>query len=160
VVSAGGTAVDLSAEREYTRVVAGQAPAPTTVMSEAEVQRLYGDVLSTLPPSAEHFTLYFQFESDELTPESRALFAVILESATRRPVPEVAVIGHTDTTGTPAGNFELGLKRAQTVRSLLVAQGLDPALIEVTSHGEGDLLVQTADQVLEPRNRRVEITIR
>jgi hypothetical protein len=30
----------------------------------------------------------------------------------------------------------------------------------VTSHGEGDLLVKTRDNTPEPRNRRVEITVR
>ena len=77
-----------------------------------------------------------------------------------RPVPEVVVIGHTDTTGTPASNFELGLKRATMVRALLVEAGLDAASIEVTSHGEAVLLVKTPDETYEPRNRRVEITIR
>ena len=70
------------------------------------------------------------------------------------------VIGHTDTTGAGLSNVELGLKRANSVRNLLVEARLNPALIEVTSHGEADLLVPTGDDVAEPRNRRVEITIR
>ena len=77
-----------------------------------------------------------------------------------RPVPDVLVIGHTDTTGSPASNFELGLKRATTVRNILVEAGLDPAFIELISHGEEELLVPTADEVAEPRNRRVEIAVR
>jgi outer membrane protein OmpA-like peptidoglycan-associated protein len=32
--------------------------------------------------------------------------------------------------------------------------------VAVESHGEGALLVRTADGVFEPRNRRVEITVR
>jgi outer membrane protein OmpA-like peptidoglycan-associated protein len=72
----------------------------------------------------------------------------------------VAVIGHTDTTGSAAGNFALGLKRAQMIQNLLVNEGLDASLIEVTSLGESDPLVRTADEVLEPRNRRVEISVR
>ena len=70
------------------------------------------------------------------------------------------MIGHTDTTGAPASNFELGLKRAATVRNILVEAGLDPAFIELISHGEEELLVPTADDVAEPRNRRVEIAVR
>jgi outer membrane protein OmpA-like peptidoglycan-associated protein len=160
IVSTPSGTVDLGAAREYTQVANAKAPAPVVVMSEAEVARQFGDVLSTLPPPAEHFTLNFRFESDELTPESKALVGPILAAVRNRPVPEVAVIGHTDTTGTPEGNFTLGLKRAQMVRGLLVAEGLTPTLVVATSHGEGDLLVPTADGVLEPRNRRVEITIR
>ena len=46
------------------------------------------------------------------------------------------------------------------VRTLLIDAGLDQAAIEVTSHGEAALLVTTPDETYEPRNRRVEITIR
>ena len=38
--------------------------------------------------------------------------------------------------------------------------GLDAKLIEIESHGERDLLRKTPDNTAEPRNRRVEITIR
>jgi outer membrane protein OmpA-like peptidoglycan-associated protein len=160
IVSNPSGTMDLDAPRASTRVSANQAPSEVAVMSESEVRRLFGNVLSALPPAAQHFTLHFRFESDELTDESRALFVQILQAVRKRPVPEVAVIGHTDTTGTLPSNFELGFKRAQMVRNLLVGAGLNAALIEVISHGEGDLLVPTADEVLEPQNRRVEITIR
>ncbi len=129
-------------------------------MSEADVNRLFGGVISTLPPAPEHFTLHFRFESDELTEESRIVLQRILDAVRKRPASEVAVIGHTDAAGTPANNFALGLKRAQMIYKLLAGEGLDTSLIEVTSHGEGDPLVRTADGVLEPRNRRVEISIR
>jgi outer membrane protein OmpA-like peptidoglycan-associated protein len=46
------------------------------------------------------------------------------------------------------------------VRNLLVEAGLAASAIEVTSHGEADLLVQTANDTPEPRNRRVEIAVR
>ena len=117
-------------------------------------------LLSSLPPAPQHFIVYFRFESDELTDESRALVPDILQAVKDRPVPDVVVIGHTDTTGTPPSNLELGLKRATMVRALLVDAGLDPTSVEVASHGEADLLVQTADDIFEPRNRRVEITVR
>jgi outer membrane protein OmpA-like peptidoglycan-associated protein len=124
------------------------------------VQRVFGSALAALPPPARHFTLYFRFESDELTDESRALVPEILSTVKQRSDPEVAVIGHTDTMGTPRTNVELGLKRAATVLDLLVAAGLDQSTVEAISHGEGNLLIQTADETPEPRNRRVEITVR
>jgi outer membrane protein OmpA-like peptidoglycan-associated protein len=160
VVSNPAGSVDLAAERASTVVSANQAPGPVTVMTEVEAQRLFGDVLATLPAAAQHFILYFRFESEELTEESRALLPQILQAVRDRPFPDVAVIGHTDTTGTKAGNFELALRRAVSIRVRLVDAGVAPALIEVTSHGESDLLVKTADEVPEPRNRRVEITVR
>jgi outer membrane protein OmpA-like peptidoglycan-associated protein len=160
VVSNPAGVVDLAAARASTVVTANQPPGPVTVMSEIEAQRLFADVMATLPPPAQHFVLNFRFESEELTEESRALLPQILQAVRDHLYPDVAVIGHTDTTGTRAGNVELGLRRANSIRVRLVEAGLNASLIEVSSHGESDLLVKTADEVLEPRNRRVEITVR
>ena len=160
VVSTPAGSTELAAARESTLVARNKPPAPVVVMSEADAQQLFGDALSALPPPAQRVTLYFLFESDELTDESRALLPQILQAIKDRPFPDVAVVGHTDTTGTPAGNFELGLRRANAIRARLVAAQVAPSLIEATSHGEADLLIKTADEVLEPRNRRVEITVR
>ena len=160
VVSNPAGGVALAAARESTTVSPGRPPAPVTVLSEDDANRLFGDLLSTLPPAPEHFVLYFRFESDDLTDESRALLPKVLEALRTRPFPDVAVVGHTDTTGSAAGNVELGLRRANAIRAQLVQAGIGAAVIDVTSHGEADLLVKTADQVLEPRNRRVEITVR
>jgi outer membrane protein OmpA-like peptidoglycan-associated protein len=160
VVSNPAGAVELSAARESTTASSGQAPAPVTVLNEADANRLFGDVLSALPPAPQQFVLYFRFESDDLTDESRALVPRVLEALRSRPFPDVAVIGHTDTTGDAARNVELGLRRANAIRAQLVQAGISPDVIEVTSHGEADLLVKTADGILEPRNRRVEITVR
>lgn len=152
--------VDLTAERQAVSATAGRRPGPVTTMTEADIQRLFGDALSALPPAPKHFTLYFRFESDELTDESRALVPEILRTVKRLSVPEVVVVGHTDTMGSRRANVDLGLKRATTVSNLLVQAGLDASMIEVTSHGEGDLLIRTRDNTPEPRNRRVEIAVR
>jgi outer membrane protein OmpA-like peptidoglycan-associated protein len=54
----------------------------------------------------------------------------------------------------------LGLERAISIRSILVSYGVDPSGIGVVSHGEDNPSIETEDNVAEPRNRRVEITIR
>jgi outer membrane protein OmpA-like peptidoglycan-associated protein len=160
VVTGNNASTELGAARESTTVLPNQSPTPAKVMSEADVASIFGDALAALPPPPQHFVLYFRFESEELTDESHALVPRILQAVSEQPVPEVAVVGHTDTTGTRAGNFELGLRRARAIRARLVEAGVPASLIEVSSHGEADPLVKTADSVLEPRNRRVEITVR
>jgi peptidoglycan-associated lipoprotein len=151
---------ELDGPRESSSASTGAAPSAAVTMSEADVQRIFGDALAALPPASRHYTLYFKFDSDELTDESRALIPQILQVVSQQALPEVVVIGHTDTTGASQSNVELGLKRANTVRALLIEARLNASLIEVTSHGEADLLVPTPNDVAEPRNRRVEITIR
>ena len=152
--------VELANARESTLVGINGSATKVTVISDAEVQQQFGSLLSSLPPAPLHFIVYFRFVSDALTAESRALVPDILRAVKDRPVPEVVVTGHTDTTGTPPSNHELGMKRATMVRALLADAGLDPTSVEVTSHGEAALLVRTPDDTYEPRNRRVEITIR
>jgi outer membrane protein OmpA-like peptidoglycan-associated protein len=152
--------VDLAAERDSAIAIPARIPGPVTTMSEEEVQRVFGAALAALPAPARHFTLYFRFESNELTDESRALVPAILSLVRERSIPEVLVVGHTDTMGAPKTNIDLGLNRATTVRTMLVQAGLDPSTVEVTSHGEADLLVKTSDETPEPRNRRVEISVR
>ena len=158
-VSNPAGSVDLTTARRASNVVANQQPGLVT-MSEADVKRLFGDALSALPPAPQSFVLYFRFESDELTEESKALVPKILATVKGRTDPEVVVVGHTDTMGSPSANFALGLKRAGAVRELLVASGLDAATVEATSLGESFLLIRTADETPEPRNRRVEIAVK
>jgi len=157
---AGAGMVDLAADRAVTTVTGRQAPSPAATLDAAAIDARYGQTLASLPMAPEAFTLYFRLESDELTDESRALLPGVLKAVAGRPAPEVGVAGHTDTTGDPKANYTLGLERANRVRTLLVGAGVDTSLIDISSLGESDLRVRTADNVLEPRNRRVEISVR
>jgi outer membrane protein OmpA-like peptidoglycan-associated protein len=159
VVSNSEGATELSSAWASTRVTMNRAPA-VRQLSESEVKGRFGEVMATLPPPPRHFALPFRFESEELTDEGQRLVQDVLQAVKSYPVPEIVVVGHTDTTGAAQTNTELGLRRANAVRALLVKAGLNASAIEVRSHGEAELLVPTADGVFEPRNRRVEITVR
>ena len=154
----GQTALD----RPYqaTTLVRGQAPTAPAVLSPDDVQRLFGDALASMPPPARRFLLYFDTGQDTLTAESQAQVPEILTTVQGRPVPEVSIVGHTDTTGSPTTNVELGMRRAALIRDLLVGAGLDVRLVDVASHGEANPVVPTPDNTAEARNRRVEVTVR
>ncbi|MGZ5178139.1 MAG: OmpA family protein, partial [Burkholderiales bacterium] len=62
--------------------------------------------------------------------------------------------------GTDAENDVLSLKRANTVRDLLIQIGIRAGALEVVGRGEREPLVRTADGVSEEKNRRVEIKLR
>jgi outer membrane protein OmpA-like peptidoglycan-associated protein len=128
--------------------------------SAASVQSRFGAALAAQPPPPVSFTVYFVFDTDALTPASRAQFDRIKAELATRPAPEIVVIGHTDRVGTVAYNDDLSLKRAQSVRAALIAAGIGPGGIEVAGRGEREPAVATADEVHEERNRRVEITVR
>jgi outer membrane protein OmpA-like peptidoglycan-associated protein len=151
--------VDLADARDAALATAKTRPVLGT-LSQEDIDRIFGDALSALPPAPQRFTLYFRFESDELTDQSKALIPDILAAVKKHVVQDVVVIGHTDTMGTQQANYALGLKRAMVVRNFLVDAGLDGSTIDVTSVGELDLLVKTANETPEPRNRRVDIAVR
>ena len=151
--------VDLAEARDAALATAKSAPVFGTLSAE-DVKNIFGDALSALPPPPQRFTLFFRFESDELTEQSQALIPKILTAVKAHVVQDVVVIGHTDTMGTQQANYALGLKRAVMVRNLLMDAGLDGSTIDATSVGELDLLIKTGDETPEPRNRRVDISVR
>ncbi len=132
----------------------------TRKMEETEVNTRFGEALSAKPPRPISYVLYFLEGSDRLTPDSEASLDQVKADLAKWPAPQVSVIGHTDTVGNPAINDKLALQRAELVKRTLVGIGIAPEGIEVVSRGERELLVQTGDEVPEPRNRRVEINIR
>ena len=158
-VSNQAGAVELVDARSAAVVRKGRAPQLISSMSDADVKQKFGDTLASLPAAPIRFTVYFQFDSDALTDESRRLVPRILATVKERSARDVIVVGHTDRMGSTAENFALGLKRATTVRTLLMAAGLDSALVDVTSLGESDPVVRTVNGQAEPRNRRVEIVV-
>jgi outer membrane protein OmpA-like peptidoglycan-associated protein len=153
-------AADLVAERQATSVIAGAAPSQPRMLDDRDVRQMFGTALSTLPLPPLRVVLRFQFDSDDLTNESRAALPSLVRQARERPAPDVVVVGHTDTVGSNEVNRQLGLRRAEAVRRVLVEAGLDPSYIVTTSHGEADPAVSTRDNTSEPANRRVEITLR
>lgn len=133
---------------------------PPTAISEAAIQHDFASAMAARPLLPERFLLYFASGGAQLTPESQALLPKIVASAAQRPAVDVSIIGHTDTVGRAEQNEELALKRAQAIAELIKAQGLKVHALSVESHGERNPLLRTADETPEPRNRRVEISLR
>jgi outer membrane protein OmpA-like peptidoglycan-associated protein len=150
-------------EQQLTQAQQGAAldgSSPTFAVTTEQLQRDFGAAMGARPPLPEQFTLHFETGGAELTPESKALLPRIVERARARKSVDISVIGHTDTQGRPEANEALGMQRATAIAQMLRSQGLADAVISVESHGARNLLVPTPDQTAEPRNRRVEITLR
>ena len=150
----------LSSARQSTAVQASEAPTPVRVVDQAEIDDKYGTVLKILPLPVETFILYFESGTSDLTSESLPLTEKILASIAHRQSTDVRVYGHSDRVGTSEVNQRLSLERAEATRTILENLGIAKDIIQVSSHGEGNPLVPTEDEVSEPRNRRVEVLIR
>lgn len=132
---------------------------PPFEVTQEQLARDFGAAMAARPALAEQFMLYFD-QGSQLTAESQTLLQRVLERARARTSLDISVIGHTDTQGSAETNEALALKRATTMAEQLKQLGLQDAVLTVESHGERNLLVKTPDDTAEPRNRRVEITLR
>jgi outer membrane protein OmpA-like peptidoglycan-associated protein len=128
--------------------------------SRGNIGVIFRYAIAAQPILPHHFRLYFILGSDRLTPEAAVAYHSVFNDIEQRPVYQVEVIGFTDTLGDLASNQALSVSRAVAIRATLVRDGVDRAAISVAGRGELDLLVPTPDHVAEPRNRRVEITVR
>ncbi len=134
---------------------------PQAPVAADKIRQDFASTVAARPLLPERFLLYFENAGVGLTRESQTLLPRILESVAKRPGVDVSIIGHTDTVGRPEINDELAKRRAEAVARLIRDQGLrSDVALTVESHGKRNLLVQTADEVSEARNRRVEISIR
>ena len=145
VVQSGGCEQVLDEAYAARRVMADGSAEPATLTAD-DVAREFGGTLASLPGRPASFTLYFLEGRDELTPASRVEMERVFAELKRRPAPDIVVIGHTDTVGTVSSNDRLSLARAERIQS--------------AGRGERELLVPTEDNTPEPRNRRVEISVR
>lgn len=136
------------------------APGGVKSLETAEIRAVFATVLDVEPPPPVIYLLYFLEGSNELTEESKTLLPQIMQAIQSRNSTDIVISGHTDTVGEPEYNYRLSLERARAAFELLVARGAVAANITVTSHGEGNPLIKTADGVEEPRNRRVEVVIK
>jgi outer membrane protein OmpA-like peptidoglycan-associated protein len=136
------------------------APATPKKLNQSEINATFSEVLAARPMPPAKFILYFLPDSNLLTNESEALLPEIIQTIQARRSDDIVISGHTDTVGSKEYNYRLSLERAKTMFDILVANGAVPDHIKVTSHGEGNLLVKTPDEVAEPGNRRVEVVIR
>ena len=129
-------------------------------VGQDEVNRRYGKVLEGLPLSPRRYILNFEFGTDRLTAQSRAMVPGIQNDLRQFPAPEVVVTGHTDAVGNAAFNDNLSLSRANRVRDILVAAGIPRDEVQTVGRGAREPLVAAKPGVPEPRNRRVEIKLR
>jgi outer membrane protein OmpA-like peptidoglycan-associated protein len=129
-------------------------------MTAADVEKTFSQALAAQPPAPISFTLYFREGSTTVLPQSRGTLNELFTEVARRQAVEVQVTGHTDTVGREKDNDTLSARRAEVIKKMLVNNGLQADFIRAVGRGERELLVPTADNVQEPKNRRVEVIVR
>ncbi len=105
------------------------------------------------------FLVFFGFNKFNLTPDAQRVIAEAVTAASHLRAERILVVGHADSVGSPKYNASLSERRADAVRSELVRLGFSSERIVAEGRGESEPLVPTGDNVREPQNRRVNVTI-
>lgn len=130
-----------------------QEPFAEEPLSEgADAAGTAGGRVGTLPLA----TVYFAYDSDELSPE--AIAALDGNAAWMRANPGVRVLveGNTDERGTLEYNLSLGARRANAVRNHLIRLGIPASQLETISYGEDQPAEAGHDETAWARNRRCD----
>ncbi len=102
--------------------------------------------------------VYFGYDKDNIDSDAEAILTQQANWLRQNPNAKVDLAGHTDATGSNDYNFDLAMRRARSVETFLLQQGVSPAQMRsVVSQGETSLAVET--QAKERLNRRVRTSV-
>ncbi|PIF75129.1 outer membrane protein OmpA-like peptidoglycan-associated protein [Variovorax sp. 54] len=149
--------------KPYQRATAAVGASGAPVVDQADAAKVQAEnkpLFDMRPPPPQRYTVFFEVGTATLTAASQQIMTEALTAALARSGGDIVVTGHTDTKGAGEQNDQLSRRRAQEVAQLFVERQFPAARIEAVGRGERDLAVPTADEVDEPRNRRVTIEVR
>ncbi|HDP88906.1 MAG TPA: OmpA family protein [Thioalkalivibrio sp.] len=102
----------------------------------------------------------FRNDRAELTPTSTDTLNEVAETLRRYPELQVAIEGHTDSSGADDYNMDLSQRRAESVRMYLITKGIDSGRLTAIGYGEERPIASNATPEGRAQNRRVELEIR
>ena|SRR5215471_7382799 len=105
------------------------------------------------------YMVFFNLGSTKLSDQDQNTVAQAAQVYKTKANARVMVTGYADTVGSPSANMALSQQRANVVKNLLVQSGVPAAAITTAASGDTGLLVETASQTNQPKNRRVTIVI-
>ncbi|MDE2513150.1 MAG: OmpA family protein, partial [Alphaproteobacteria bacterium] len=117
-----------------------------------------GGGFTPVAAAAANYTVYFEFNKANLTPDARKIVGQAAAAA-KQGTARLVVDGYTDLAGTAQYNLGLSKRRAEAVRAALVADGVSAKRISIQAFGKTNPAVPTPDGVREPRNRRAVVII-
>jgi outer membrane protein OmpA-like peptidoglycan-associated protein len=134
----------------------------TTVLTEAMQQEMSSDasVWAAEIGKTGHASVYgIEFDTGKATirPESEKVLGDVLSLLKAQPDWKMTIEGHTDSTGTKAGNQALSRQRAAAVVAWLVENGIPRAQLTAVGLGDTKPIAENGTEQGRARNRRVEL---
>jgi len=109
------------------------------------------------PAGAGPASIYFDYDSSELSSDSRSTLQTFFDALKASPLVTIRVEGNCDERGTAEYNLALGQRRADAAKKYLVNLGLASARITTVSNGKEKPKVQGSDEASWHENRRDDL---
>ncbi|SHF69882.1 Outer membrane protein OmpA [Loktanella atrilutea] len=103
--------------------------------------------------------ILFATNSTTVSASAQGNLSTLAQSLQQYPNSTVNVIGHTDDVGAASFNADLSTRRAQSVASVLIANGVSSARIRSIGRGEDQPVATNLTAEGRQQNRRVDIVI-
>jgi outer membrane protein OmpA-like peptidoglycan-associated protein len=103
--------------------------------------------------------ILFEFGSSSLSSSIQTKLREFSETLKKYADTNILIDGHTDNVGSDDFNLKLSHKRAESVQSLLMGQGVSSSRLGTRGFGEGSPVATNDTDAGRAKNRRVEISI-
>ena len=109
------------------------------------------------PPPDIAASVYFDYDSSDLTPATRDVLQALFQQAQKQPDRDFRVEGNCDERGTREYNLALGQRRADAAKQYLVNLGVDGSRITAISYGKERPRTLGDDESAWKENRRDDL---
>jgi peptidoglycan-associated lipoprotein len=109
------------------------------------------------PPNLAPASVYFDYDSSDLTPPTREVLQAVFQQAQNQPDRDIRIEGNCDERGTREYNLALGQRRADAAKQYLLNLGLDGSRITTISYGKERPRVVGNDEASWAENRRDDL---
>jgi len=152
----------LQAKEQAAKDEAARAQAATAALRAQLLQQLNEVLQTTDTPRGlvvNMADVLFETGKYALSQDAQLKLAKLSGIIQAHPGLNLAIEGHTDTTGSADFNMKLSQQRADTVREFLISQGLSPDTITAKGMGEDNPVADNSTAAGRKQNRRVEIIV-
>jgi OOP family OmpA-OmpF porin len=101
--------------------------------------------------------ILFDFDKAELKQVGESILRKVAVILVKHPKDTITVYGYTDSRGSKKYNLELSKRRAGSVRTVLIAEGVSKENITIVGKGESDSIDTNKTAEGRSKNRRVEL---
>lgn len=119
-----------------------------------EVTRQDNNIVLTMPDA-----ITFDFGQAGVKPQFYGVLNNLATTLNQFPETRVQIAGHTDNVGSDTANLQLSQQRANSVRSYMASNGVNPQRMQAVGYGESRPIADNSTDYGRAQNRRVEITL-